>query len=76
MDAVGAIGPTAVERALLAHLDASGPDELAERLLSRLIDGDPPPLPDYGLVVHDAVACGLPISAPSEAPWGHLSPSR
>ena len=48
MDAVGAIGPTAVERALLAHLDASCPDELAERLRSRLIDGDPPPLPTTG----------------------------
>ncbi len=57
----------------MAHREAAGESARADRLTVRLIDGDPPPLPTFGAVVHTSVISGLEPPTPTMEPWRHLN---
>ena len=71
-ESVGAEGPTARERAYLAHLVASHREDDADRLRALIVDDAAPALPGYGALVHAALQAHDPVPGPSEQPWGHL----
>lgn len=71
---VGAVGPTALERALAAHL----PDAAAQRLRAALAQtvGTVPGLVGWGALVYAAGRDERPSPEPNREPWGHLDLSE
>lgn len=64
LDAVGAVGPTAMERALLGYLDTAGRTDDARRLREALAGGTVTGLVGWGALPSPRV--------PSGEPWGHV----
>lgn len=75
---VGAVGPTALERALLDHLHATGRDNAADRLRGALsgMVGTVPGLVGWGALAVDALRRGEPVPEANGAPWAHLDLSE
>lgn len=71
---VGAVGPTALERALAEHL----PDAAAQRLRAALAQtvGTVPGLVGWGALVYAARRRGTAPPRPNAEPWGHLDLSE
>lgn len=74
LDAAGAVGPTALERALAEFL----PDAAARRLRAALAQtvGTVPGLVGWGALVHAARTRDLTPPRPNAEPWGHIDLSE
>ena len=68
VDLEGAVGPTAMERALIAHLQATGREDDATVLASVDVDG----LAGWGALRFVEQRAGRPPLPPNAVPWGHV----
>ena len=75
---VGAVGPTALERALAEHLTTTGREEAARRLRAALAQsvGTVPGLAGWGALVYGARRRHLTPPRPNVQPWQHLDLSE
>ncbi|MFD0806147.1 hypothetical protein ACFQ0K_08630 [Nocardioides caeni] len=78
LDSVGAVGPTALERALAEHLTATGREAAAQRLRAALAHavGRVPGLTGWGALVYAARARHATPPRPNAQPWAHLDLSE
>jgi hypothetical protein len=68
---VGSLGPTCVERAITAHLEATGRAQQALALTARLAGDNPPRLVAWATLSHRAVIGQKPPFPPSSRSWSH-----
>jgi hypothetical protein len=68
LDAEGAVGPSAMERALIAYLRSSGRDDDAMKLASVDVDG----LAGWGALAYVARRRGEPALVANRVAWGHI----
>lgn len=75
---VGAVGPTALERALAEHLTTTGREEAARRLRAALAQsvGTVPGLTGWGALVFATRRRNLTPPRPNAEPWQHLDLSE
>ncbi|UMG94157.1 hypothetical protein [Nocardioides sp. TF02-7] len=75
---VGAVGPTALERALAEHLTATGRESAAQRFRAALAQtvGKVPGLTGWGALFYTARARNVAPPRPNAAPWAHLDLSE
>jgi hypothetical protein len=74
-DSVGSWGPSLIEEAVLADLEATDRRQQATDLRRRLAGEDAPLLTAYATLVHRAVKAGRAVPPGSARSWGHL-PSK